>query len=115
MSAPAIPVPTTLETALVLRRQGIAAIPCRADKKPCGPWGEWEDALPPEDVLRAWFGDGRSSLGIVGGEVQCLDLDAKHAPGLVERFEDRAKAFGLEPLLARLLNETTKPPMTSLP
>lgn len=68
-----------LDTALLLRSAGVATIPVKPDKRPFFPWAKWQKELPSEELCRKWFRAG-TRLAIIGGAVQCLDIDTKHAP-----------------------------------
>jgi hypothetical protein len=98
--------------ALSLRSQGISAIPVKPgpEKKPAlRSWKKYQTENPTDAELGAWFANG-DSVAVVAGEVQCLDIDQKHAPvgrNLIQEFCERAKAAGLGDLLVRLVCQTT--------
>lgn len=98
---------TTLETALLLREQGIATIPVKADKRPLCQWKEYQHRLPTEEELRRWF-SRPCGIAIVGGNVQCIDLDEKYARGILSRFAARSEEVGLDYLLGELLRQRTQ-------
>ena len=98
-----------LDTALLLRSAGVATIPVKPDKRPFFPWAKWQKELPSEELCRKWFRAG-TRLAIIGGAVQCLDIDTKHAPdgpGLWDRYQKRCRDFGLAGLLDRVLIQRT--------
>ncbi|MCA1995933.1 MAG: AAA family ATPase, partial [Armatimonadetes bacterium] len=98
---------TPLETALTLRATGTACIPVAPDKRPLCAWARYQTALPSDAECRRWFANG-ASIAVVAGAVQCLDVDVKHAdPGLWDRLLARLEAFGLGPLVERLLIQRT--------
>ena len=99
---------TSLETALhLLRTEGAACIPVGPDKRPKVAWSRYAETLPTEEECRRWFDNG-ASLAVLGGKIQCLDVDTKHAdPGLWDRLLQRCEDLGLGPLLERLLIQRT--------
>lgn len=98
-----------LHTALSLRAAGVACIPVKSDKRPYFPWKQYRQQLPSEEDCRRWFTNG-TSIALVAGAVQCLDIDTKHASdgaGLWDRFRQRCDQVGLAPLLERTLIQRT--------
>ena len=64
-------------------------------------WKQWHAARPSRAEVWEWFRTGHPALGIVCGgpsRVVALDFDQK---GLLEKFKERAAAWGLDQLLAR--------------
>lgn len=72
---------TELEAAVnAFSRRGLSIIRCGPDKRPLGPWAEFQRRRPTKRELREWFGGGASaSIGVVCGPVSgglvVLDLD----------------------------------------
>lgn len=86
---------TTLETALSLLDSGISAIPVRADKTPLlKTWRKYITEAPSRDEVEKFFSDG-ASIALVGGKVQCIDVDEKYQSGLMVAFEKRVREHGL--------------------
>jgi hypothetical protein len=98
---------TPLETALLLKEQGIACIPVSTDKRPLVPWKEYQSRLPTEDEIRKWF-KRPCGIAIIAGPVLCIDLDEKYARGILSRFAVRAEEVGLDYLVGELLRQRTQ-------
>lgn len=100
---------TTLDTARLLRAANVSCIPVKRDKRPTIKWARYRETLPSEDELAVWFANG-AAIAIVGGSVQCLDIDCKNAPdgpGLFDRFAERCQEFGLTDLVQRCVIQST--------
>lgn len=99
----------TLQTAILLRQQGIACIPVDTHKRPrVDSWKRYQESLPSEDELTEFFSNG-AAVALVAGSVQCLDIDVKHYPreGLFRAYRDRCEEFGLGELFKRVLIQRT--------
>jgi len=101
---------TTLDTARLLLTANVSTIPVKAsDKCPTIKWGRYRDQLPTDAELAVWFANG-AAIAIVGGAVQCLDIDCKNAPdgpGLFDRFAERCQEFELSDLVQRCVIQST--------
>ncbi len=106
---------TTLETALALRAAGVSVIPIvpfdplhvkKGDKKPTGPWAEYQNRIPTEEELNRWFAKNEF-FAVVGGDVLCIDFDCKHRADIFVRYCARAQEIGLDGLVVRLLRQRT--------
>jgi len=85
LHSPAGPEVTSLvETALEARRLGYAPIPILPGTKvPAVKWKRWQEELPPEDLVRAWFADARRNLAIVTTGLVVFDCDDPEKAQLV--------------------------------
>ena len=100
----------TLETSLLFRSAGISCIPTTKDKKPMVKWSNYTTQLPTEDELSKWFIIKPTSIAVIAGKVQCLDVDIKNAPDgekLWTIFLTRVEAVGLGSLIDRLVIQRT--------
>jgi len=97
----------SLKTALLLRESGISAIPTKKDKRPLIEWKRYQFDLPTEEELTKWFADGKNSMALISGKVQCLDVDEKHAAGIFARFAARTEEVGLDYLIGELIRQKT--------
>ena len=85
----------TLETAIELRANGVSTIPVDKDKRPLiSSWRKYMNDLPSESDQAEWFKNG-SGIALVAGVVQCIDVDEKYEPGLMDSFKSRAIEAGL--------------------
>ena len=99
---------TFFDTAQSLLSEGIAAIPCRADKVAAIKWRDYETRLPTPSELVDWFElDQPAAIALIGGKVQCLDFDEKYSAGIFYRFQARAEETGLGGVVAELLRQKT--------
>ncbi len=102
---------STLNTAQLLREQGIATVPIKAgDKTPLVPWKAYQQRLPDDAELSKWFTRPTNRIALVAGGsagVLCLDFDEKYARGILDRFARRAEEVGLDHLVGSLLRQRT--------
>lgn len=105
------PAPATLNTAQILREQGIATVPIKAgDKTPLVPWKPYQQRLPEEAELARWFQRPTNRIALIAGGPQgvgCLDFDEKYGRGILSRFAARAEEVGLDYLVGQLLRQRT--------
>ena len=97
---------TSLETALLLRESGIAAIPVKADKRPLIEWRKHMADVPTVEELNKYFAKC-DRLALIGGKIQCLDFDEKYSAGIFARFAARSEEVGLDYLLGELIRQKT--------
>ncbi|MBE7504306.1 MAG: bifunctional DNA primase/polymerase [Verrucomicrobiales bacterium] len=99
---------TTLETALTLLEiEKAVCIPVGPDKRPKVSWRKYTETLPTKEDYCRWFDNG-AAVAILGGSIQCLDVDTKHADaGLWNLLLQRCEDVGLGSLLERLLIQRT--------
>ncbi len=72
-----------LAVALDAREKGIVAIPCRPGTKiPLLKWKEWQEAMPPVELLREWF-RGACNIAIVTTGMVLYDAETQEAAELV--------------------------------
>lgn len=96
----------SLETALLLRESGIAAIPVKAEKRPLIEWRKHMTDVPTVEELNKYFAKC-DRLALVAGKVQCLDFDEKYSAGIFARFAARSEEVGLDYLLGELIRQKT--------
>lgn len=96
----------TCQEAVSLAEGEIAVFPCKMDKAPI-PDNGFKGAVKDTEQIHAWFSQDGRMIGVPMGEITCLDIDAKHQPGLVEDFEQACRDAGLEILLESLPKQTT--------
>lgn len=102
-----------LQTARLLKSQGIACIPCREDKTPnLSTWSPYREVLPTDEQLEKWFNNPETtSIAIVAGQVQCLDIDTKnHEKGthfFKEDFLKSVQESGLQDLIGNCVIQQT--------
>lgn len=64
------------EAALVYAEKGIVSIPCHLGTKvPCVKWKQWQNAMPPAELLRRWFADTRNNIAIITTGMVVFDCD----------------------------------------
>ena len=65
-----MPPPDALSAALDALEKGVAPVPCvEGTKVPAVRWREWQDRLPPETLVRAWFAVRRNVAVVTSGMV----------------------------------------------
>lgn len=97
----------SLDTALELLSNGIAAIPTTKEKQPrVSAWKKYQSTLPDGDEVRRWFGQG-GNLAIICGSVKCLDVDEKNRPGLFDALIYRCHELELDHIVQRLVRQRT--------
>ena len=79
----------SLTAALTYLRAGLSVIATRAeDKRPCGPWREYQERRPTEGEVRAWYRQHpRAGVAVVCGAVSgvvVVDGDPRNGDGLTE-------------------------------
>lgn len=97
---------------------GLSILPARQDKGPAidpqtgAPlkWGKWTKKPMTADDAEYWWKNG-SLIGVIGGPVsgnlEMIDLDH---PGIAKEWFALLKSWNLEPLLRRLVIESTQTP-----
>lgn len=70
--------PDNLAVALDALAKGFAAIPVVAGtKSPAVKWKQWQEELPPEELLREWFAGTRRNIAIVCSGLVVFDCDER--------------------------------------
>jgi len=101
--------PTLLDVALDALAHGFAVIPAAEDgtKRPAGRWQEYQQRLPTEDEVRAWYGADRHGLGVVcgavSGNLEMLEFEGRAVDANIHgEFEELANQVGLGELVERV-------------
>lgn len=84
----------------------IRVFPCNEQKRPVVDNG-LNAAVTDSDQVQAWFSKDGRMIGVPMGEITCIDIDAKHQPGLVEDFEAACVDAGLSIILESMPKQTT--------
>lgn len=95
-----------LSEAQNLAKSGIPVFPCNKNKAPMLKDG-FKAASTEEAFILDNFDQANVKIGVPMGEITCIDIDAKHQPGLIEAFEKAIKEAGLEITLDQLPKQTT--------
>ena len=99
-----------LETALKLHDVGVGCIPLDRNKRPNSrkvmKWGQYQKELPDRNLYSSWWSDG-DGVGVIAGDIQCLDLDCKYDPKIYDQFIAETNTAGLSDLVNRLVCQTT--------
>lgn len=84
---------------------GIKVFPCNSDKSPAIAHGFKSASCDPHKVEKMFT--SAPMIGVPMGEIVCLDIDAKHKPGLVADFEYCCSQLGLNELLTKMPKQLT--------
>jgi hypothetical protein len=79
-------IPENLQRALLAAENGYVPIPILPGTKiPAVKWKPWQEEMPGEDLIRAWFADSRRNLAIITAGLVVFDVDDAAKAELVLR------------------------------
>lgn len=104
------PEQTMLDVALDALAHGLAPVPPAEDgsKRPgVGAWKTYQQTAPTEDVVRGWYANGRTGIGIITGHVsgnlEMLEFEGRAIEeNIADQFADLAAQAGLTALVDRI-------------
>lgn len=103
--------PTLLDLALDALDHGFSVVPPKEDgtKRPDGPWTEYQQRLPTEDELRAWYANERHGIGVVcgtvSGNLEMLEFEGRAVDADIhDEYANLAAEAGLTELVDRVFH-----------